>query len=84
MANGNGNGFKVAFWVMATIALFGIGSLSGYVVANDRIRASEDQRVEEKLTENLKFVEVKVDKNKEYFYEIKAQLARIEEKLGIE
>ena len=69
-SNGNGSGgFKVAFWVMTVIATVGITALSSGMVNNDRLRASEDQRIECKI-------------EKQYI-EIIQRLTRIESKMEI-
>ncbi|MDD5010425.1 MAG: hypothetical protein PHC68_18745 [Syntrophorhabdaceae bacterium] len=69
MADSNGNGFKVAFWTMTVIATIGMTALSSAMVNNDRLRASEDQRIECKVGEQ--------------YIEIIQRLTRIESKIEI-
>lgn len=55
--------------LFVTIGLF----LTGGVISNDRIRASEDQRIEGKI-----------DGVKDCFHNIDVRLARIEDRLGVQ
>lgn len=73
---GNNNGYKVAFWVMATIATLGLMTLAGAVVNNDRLRASEDGRIEYKMEG------YRTERNTQYT-EIIQRLTRIETFLKI-
>lgn len=38
----NGNGFKIAFWVMTTVCTVGLLSMTSYVVANDKESRGRD------------------------------------------
>ena len=73
--NGNG-GYRVAFWVMSVIAVIGLMGVINAVVANDRIRQSEDQRIEAEARTGRRELE-------KYFYSIDKRLGGIETKLGI-
>ena len=62
VSNGNGK-WKMAFWIMAVVCVGGLGTLTTGVVANDRIRAREDQILDDKIhteTDKLR-LEVKTD-----------------------
>jgi len=45
MSEGN-NSYRTAFWVMATIATVGMIILGTGMISNDRMRASEDLRID--------------------------------------
>jgi len=74
----NGNGYRVAFWVMATIATGGMIILGTGMVSNDRLRASEDQRIENTLS--VQFSTIK-DLTNTKLDTILQRLTRIETKI---
>lgn len=79
--NGNGNGkiaWQVAFWVMGVIFLGGLTCLTQAVVANDRMRASEDLRIEAEARCDRDIF--KKETNEKYSL-ILVKLASIEEQL---
>ncbi len=77
MGTDNGNGkWTIAFWVMTAIAVVGLGTLGGYVIANDSKRATEDQRIEANLIKTK-------DEIKDCLTEIKTKLATIETKVDL-
>jgi len=80
----NGNGYRVAFWVMTVIATVGLVMVSNAIIGNDRLRASEDKCIIDKTEIRTREVEVKIDKVKEYYLSIDRRLSRIEYALKIE
>ena len=69
--------YKTAFWVMTTIATVGLVLLGSAMISNDRLRASEDLRIENNAR-------LEIGSVKDCFYKIDRRLARIEMKLGVE
>ena len=67
MAESNGRVWQLAFWVITTVAGVWLLTLTCGVVDNDRLRASEDIRIENKV-------------NNQY-YDIIQRLSRIETKI---
>jgi hypothetical protein len=75
MGSDNGNGkWTIAFWVLAVITTLFMASIVTALVTNDRVRATEDQRIEKVVADNK-------DEFKNCFMEIKERLARIETKV---
>ena len=54
MGEKNGNGFKIAFWVMTVIATVGLVGVINAVVVNDRTRQTEDKGICEKVEQGDK------------------------------
>lgn len=73
----NGSIFKIAFWVMTFICSVVLVFMANSVIANDRIRANEDMRIETK-TELLKDYMHTIDTKLQVTI---ASLQRIEEKI---
>ena len=69
--NGNGK-WQLAFWIVTVIFFVSSGALTTSVIANDRLRALEDRRIE-----------IKIESAKDCKHSIDTRLARIEERLGI-
>ena len=79
MAETNGNGqsrWQLAFWIISSIAGVGLLTLTTNVIANDRIRATEDNRLE---TQMAHMIEVS---NNRYVHII-GDLREIKAKMGI-
>lgn len=79
MAGGKENGgsfAKIAFWVLATITTVGLGGVINAMMVNDRLRATEDQRIEYRVNDFKECV------NKQYA-DIRERLVRIEERINI-
>ena len=49
MLEGKNGKWQLAFWVVTVICGIWLVGLSDHVVKNDRIRSSEDQRIEDKF-----------------------------------
>ena len=69
--NGNKSNLTIIIWIMGVVFLGGLSMLTNAVVANDRIRASED-----------KIIDYRIDKVKDSFNEkvelILIKIARLE------
>ena len=74
MAENNGSKWQIGFWALGIIVTLALPGLGAAIVNNDRIRASEDQRIE--LTINDR--EQKSQQRQE---EILQRLTRIETKI---
>jgi Ni/Fe-hydrogenase subunit HybB-like protein len=72
----NGNGYKVAFWVMTVIATIGMVLIINAVVGNDRLRQSGDS----KLLECYNALQLTFNDS---LHSIDIRLTRIEDKLGV-
>lgn len=73
MANGNGK-WQLAFWIISVIASIGLITLTQAVVANDRIRACEDQRLEARFSSKYDSINEKLTCIREDMSLIKAKL----------
>jgi hypothetical protein len=74
----NGNKvFQLMFWVMSGICMTGIILLSQSVIANDRLRSNEDEKLRDKLSYCMDGVNNKLDV-------ITNKVTRIEVKLNLE
>jgi hypothetical protein len=86
VAEGNGR-WQFGFWIMTVLFLGWCGALTGNLVANDRIRASEDMTVRSyvdlRADRNAATISALMKENAEAHQEIKITLARISERLGI-
>ena len=85
MANNNKIGIKITLWIFGAIVFPVLFFMAQGIIANDRIRATEDQRVEQRLrTEQLCMQADQLVVNKEMIdtlIDIKIKLAKIETKL---
>ena len=93
MAESNGNGFKVAFWVLASIILvlvFGSyaytsaygGKIVDNIVCNDRIRQADKSEIQSKLDQFNSLLMAKLDMQTTMMSEIKANTAGLKEKVA--
>ena len=73
--NGNGK-WQLAFWVITVICGAWLMSLTGNVVANDRIRAQEDKDIRHEISQDRKEITDSLST-------IKVQLSCIETELRI-
>jgi len=71
--------WQLAFWIVTA----GILILTGNVVANDRIRASEDQRIEVLISKLAEQVNCKLDYNTAAHTQMMCDLVQIKTSLGI-
>lgn len=80
----NGN-TKIVLWIVGIVLTVGFPTLIGYVVANDRLRATEDIRVSKETDKKIEKVEVRVIKRMDDFQReqtiIGKTVARIEAKM---
>lgn len=84
----NGNGYKVAFWVMATIATVGIVMLTNAIVSNDKTREIGDRLIvdaailrDETLSDKFSILQTQAN---DCIHRIDLRLSRIETKMGID
>ena len=49
----NATAWKIGFWTMVTISTIAIPALAANMINNDRIRAGEDVRIQEKIDARL-------------------------------
>ena len=75
MAETNGR-WQLAFWVVTLICGIGILTLTTNVIANDRIRQEEDNRIEAQMAH---LIEV----NNNRYIQISGDLREIKAKMGI-
>lgn len=72
----NGGKWQLAFWVVTVVCGIWLVCLTGGIVTNDRIRESEDTRIEDK-------VDLKLDKILTAQTDMKVDIGRIMERLGV-
>jgi hypothetical protein len=75
--NGNGK-WQLAFWIITVICGAWLLFLTTNVIANDRIRATEDQRIEKLIHESVKGIEESMQSIAGDVREIKTRLNLIE------
>lgn len=72
--------WALAFWIMATICVGGLTFLGNAVIANDRLRADEDTRIQTIINDKVdRFILV----NGEQHMAIMGDLREIKAKMGI-
>ena len=79
VSNGNAQ-WKISFWVMSVIVGTFFTALTANVIANDRLRSSEDQRIENKF--DTKF-ERSIHEQHKVNTEILLSLQDIKTRMGI-
>jgi len=76
----------LAAWLFTIVVIIAIPALANNMVKNDRIRAEEDQRMEDKFDKRIEYVDKKVcdklDKLLDVQIEQGKKLVRIESKLN--
>ena len=83
--NKNGLGIRITLWIFGAIVFPVLFFMAQGIIANDRLRADEDHRIEQQLrTEQLRIQTDQAITNKEItkaLTDICIKLARIEEKI---
>jgi len=72
----NGRSWRLAFWIISSIAGIGLLTLTTNVIANDRIRATEDTRLEAQIAHMI-------DVSNNRYVHIIGDLREIKAKMGI-
>jgi hypothetical protein len=65
------------FWSILLVIIGVLYFIANAIIANDRVRACEDTRIEEKWGRALEKVEFKIDKQQSDITDIKVMVAKI-------